>query len=256
MRYAKEYYDIFNNPSKASRILLLNKDKRRLVMSAMANLSRYLGIYGYWKDIVENVGLKYERRSGLETIIDIIDSNLDDVKTWLINVIQRLPRPHGVVLAFNALTGLRPSEGCISCKLLSDLSEKGNIAYYLDKELMMLQHFKYKDLFLRGNKNAYISFVTEDLLKKILETKPRATYSQIKSALRKRGFNCQMKNLRKLHATKLRKYLNKEVIDLLQGRISQDIFVRHYYKPTLMKVRDKALKGIKSLQNELLETLQ
>ena len=40
----------------------------------------------------------------------------------------------------------------------------GELSNYLNKELLMLEHFRYGDLFLRRCKNAYISFVTPELL--------------------------------------------------------------------------------------------
>ncbi len=255
LRYSKEYCYVFDNPNTASTILTLNKDKRRMVMSALANLSKYLGLYKQWKNIVEDTGLKWQKRSSLDTIIDLLNFNMDNVKQWLRDAVTQLPKPHATVLVFNALTGLRPSEGCNSCKLITQLSKQGKLNDYLDRDLMMLQHFKYKDLFLRRSKNAYISFITSDLLQHTLKNKPLLKYSQVDSALNKRGFNNQMNKLRKLYATMLRKYLPREVINMLEGRVSEDLFVRCYYKPTLMKVRRKVVRATKPLQNELLQLL-
>lgn len=61
-------------------------------MASLSNLSKYLGIYEYWKAIIENHGLKWERRSALEAIMDILNSNLEYVKAWLKEAISKLPR--------------------------------------------------------------------------------------------------------------------------------------------------------------------
>ena len=86
---------------------------------------------------------------------------------------------------------------------------------------MMLQHFRFPELFLRNSKNAYISFITPELLNRVIETKPRITYPALDTKIGRLGYNNQTKQLRKIFATKLRNTLPQELVDLLQGRISQ-----------------------------------
>ena len=255
VRYSKKYTEILQKPNTASRLMALPKNKKRLVMASLSNLSKYLGIYDYWKSIIRNSGLKWEKRSALETIIDILNSNLEDTKIWLKETIAKLPNEYSTVLVFDVLTGLRASESCLSCKLITELKEKNRLDQYLDTELMMLQHFRFKELFLRHNKNAYISFISKDLLNLILEVKPKLTYSAIRHKLNNIGFSSKMKELRKLHGTLLRSHLPKDLIDLLHGRISESVFLRFYYKPFLQNIRTKTLEGIEPLQTELLRIL-
>ena len=256
VRYAKKYCEVLFNPNKTSELLTFTKSKRRLVMASLSNLSRYLGVYDQWKEITRNFGLKYESRTGLEAIVDILNSDLEGTKEWLREAIPKLPKHHATVLIFNALTGVRPSEGCLSCELISDLSDKGRLNDYLDRKLMMLQHFKFKDLFLRKSKNCYISFINESLLELVLKNRPKITYSGLASALNKRGFNNPLNKLRKLYSTLLREHLPTEAIDLLQGRVSQSIFVRYYYNPVFKQLREKTINAIKPLQDELLTLTQ
>jgi hypothetical protein len=252
----KEYCYVFQNPHSASQLLALSKNKRRLVMSALSNLSKYLGIYQYWKQIIQNNGLKWEKRSALETIIDILNSNIEDTQKWLTEAIQKLPRKYATVLVFAALTGLRPNEACDSCRLIVELSENNQLSNYLNEELMMLQHFKYKNIFLRNSKNAYISFISKELLDLVLEAKAKVKYTALISALRKRGFRIRIKELRKFYATTLREHLPKEAIDLLEGRVSESIFLRFYYKPFLENLREKALYGIKPFEKQLIKIVK
>jgi intergrase/recombinase len=116
----------------------------------------------------------------------------------------------------------------------------------------MLEHFKYKELFLRKSKNAYISFITPELLELVQSTKPDISYEGIQSSLRRRGLAIRTKELRKLFATSLREQLPQELVDLVQGRVAQSVFLRFYYKPLLSDVREKVLKAMTPLQNELL----
>jgi intergrase/recombinase len=169
---------------------------------------------------------------------------------------MRLPRDYSAVLVFDALTGLRPSEATMSCNLISELKENNKLERYLNTELSMLQHFRFPDMFLRKSKNAYISFVTPQLLDLVLETKPRIKYSAIDTKIGRIGFNNQTKQLRKLFATRLRATLPQELVDLLQGRVSQSVFMKFYYRPLLEDTRNKVLTATQSLQKELIEMVR
>jgi intergrase/recombinase len=256
LHYAKKYSVILENPSFASELQTLSKDMRRTVMSSLSNLSKYIGIYDRWKQIIRNHGLKWENTTSLETFLSILNSNIEQTETWLKQVIQKLPKEYATVLVFNVLTGLRPSEAATSCNLITELSENQNLPRYLDKELMMLQHFRFPEMFLRKSKNAYISFITPQLLDLILETKPRIKYSAIDTKIGREGFNTQTKQLRKLFATRLRTSLPQELVDLLQGRVSQTVFMKFYYRPLLEDARNKTLTSLQPLQDELIETVR
>ena len=253
--YSMHYGDILSNPSRASEIGMMSKGKRKLVMASLANLSKFLGCYQHWKNIMKEHGLKWETQNSFETFLSILNSNIEDSKKWLLETVEVLPTKYSSVLVFDVLTGLRPSEACMSTSLITELSERNQLNEYLDKELLMLQHFRCKDMFLRRNKNAFISFVSKELLNLIVETKPKVSYNALSNALRRRKIKRRIKELRKLHGTLLRDYIPKEAIDLLQGRISQGIFMKFYYKPFLQQIRQKSMKALLPLQNELLSIL-
>jgi hypothetical protein len=252
LRQSRKYYIILEKPNMASQLLLLSKDMRRIAMSSLSNLSKFLGVYDSWKQTVRNYGLKWENTNSLETFLSILNTNLEETETWLRQVIKGLPREYSTVLIFDVLTGLRPNEAVNSCKLITELSEKGKLDTYLDRELMMLQHFRFPELFLRNSKNAYISFITPELLNRVIETKPRITYPALDTKIGRLGYNNQTKQLRKIFATKLRNTLPQELVDLLQGRISQSVFMKFYYKPLLLDVQQKTIKAILTMQTELL----
>ncbi len=89
-----------------------------------------------------------------------------------------------------------------------------------------------------------------------MDTRPRVKYSALDTKIGRLGFGIKVKQLRKLHATTLRKYLPQEVIDLLHGRISQTVFMKFYYRPLLEDTRNKALEAIKPLEKELIKIIQ
>ena len=62
------------------------------------------------------------------------------------------------------------------------------------------------------------------------------SYTSLASGIKRDNSNYDIhtKYCRKIFATYLRtKGIEQEVIDLLQGRIPKNIFVRHYYKPDI-----------------------
>ncbi len=178
LRYAKKYYHVLLNRD-ASILLKINGDTRRLVMSSLANLSKFLGIYDQWKALIKKHDLKWEGRSSLEAFISILNTDIEEIRKWLMKVIKGLPREYAVVEVFLVLTGLRPSEGINALKLISNLSEANRLHNYLNEELLMLEHFRYPKMFLRGCKNTYISFISGDLLDLVVDIKPRIKYATL-----------------------------------------------------------------------------
>ncbi|HET9806254.1 MAG TPA: integrase [Nitrososphaeraceae archaeon] len=140
---------------------------------------------------------------------------------------------------FLTLTGLRPTEACESIKIIESDVDK-----YLNKDTMVLEHFRFPDIFIR-TKNAYISIVSEKILD-IAKQANKVTYTSVKLAIKRRGVEMHMNYCRKIFATYLRsKGVEQEVIDLLQGRIPKNIFVRHYYKPDI-----RSFNRIRDILNE------
>ena len=247
--YAKKYCYILCEPSKASVLSGYPKAKRRNIMAALANLAKFLGMYKDWKEIVSQAGLHWQKTSHLEVFVNMLNTDIGEVRSWLMDAVQKLPERYSAVLVFAAATGLRPEEAFKSARLISELAEAGKLESYLNSKLNMLEHFRFPDLFLRGNKNAYISFVPERILKLVLTVKPRVSSNGLREALQKKGLKVRIKDLRKLFATTVRDAgVPEEVVDLLQGRIPQSVFLRHYYKPELLRdVRERVLKAVEAI---------
>ena len=211
-------------------LLHLPNDKRIHVMKSLSNLAKFLGYYNKWKLIIERYQLKWSNENGIETFNKILSGKNDysSMLNWLKQAYKTLPERYGNALLFNSLTGLRPTEACESIKIIeSDADE------YLNKDTMVLEHFRFPDTFIRRTKNAYISIVSETILD-IAKQANKITYTSVKLAIKRRGVEMHMNYCRKIFATYLRsKGIEQEIIDLLQGRIPKNIFVRHYYKPDI-----------------------
>ncbi len=143
------------------------------------------------------------------------------------------------------MLGLRADETCKAIGLI----KQGASGYY-NEEHGVLEHYRFKDLFIRKSKKAYISLVDNDLLE--LAKQSCDSYEAIHSYLKRRKTAMPMAYARKVFATYLRDHqIPTEIIDLLQGRVPTSIFSRHYYRPdraTLEKVRTL----IKELRTKLL----
>lgn len=74
-------------------------------------------------------------------------------------------------------------------------------------------------------------------------------------ALQQRNLRIRTKDLRHLYATRMREHIPGEMIDLIQGRIGESVFLRYYYEPFLKEIREKVLKAAEPFTMKLLSTL-
>lgn len=126
------------------------------------------------------------------------------------------------------LTGLRKQESIDSFNLIIQLANEDKLSDYWNRELGILEHFKYGDLFLRNTKNVYISIIAEELINEIA-TSNLVSFSAVRKRISRNKLPLRIKELRSYFATYLRKNgVLSEYIDLLQGRIPKSVFARHY----------------------------
>jgi intergrase/recombinase len=153
------------------------------------------------------------------------------------------------VIKFNCLTGLRPAEAVESVRLING---KDTCQQYYNPERLCLEHFRFPEIFLRRTKKAYLSFITREQLSAIgvLGCKT-PTHNAIRLACRKRSLKMDMRYCRKLFASWLRHSgIQPEIIDLLQGRVSQSILTRHYLVPK-PSFKEDVLQALEQLQQQL-----
>ena len=80
------------------------------------------------------------------------------------------------------------------------------------------------------------------------------SYNALKLMLKRKGLDMNMYYCRKVFATYLRNEgIESEIIDLLQGRISSSVFVRHYYRPDSSKF-DEIREKLTKLHNLLIKS--
>lgn len=236
LSYARRYHELLLNKD-LSTITQLSDDKRLHIMKALATLSKFLGCYKTWLELREQFGLKWgnpnDSLNAFKAITGEDESNIDEMEAWVIKAKSAMPEKYAAVLDYNLLTGLRPSEAIISISLLNQEPEKY-------RKGMLLQHWRYPALFLRRTKKAYVSIVTDSLLSLAQKHDKRLTYQAIQCKLRRVGMDCKLEYCRQIFATKLKQNgIEQEIIDLLQGRLPQNVFLRHYYRPNFKKEIEK-----------------
>ena len=253
LMYAKRCASILVDGSKAQSLLQLKPDKRIHCMKAISCLARYTGQYDRWHQLRQSYNLTWS--TGTEKI-DAFTRFLDSSKTletmieWLRQAMRALPKTYSDFFLFCTLTGLRCSEALASVKLIKN-PETFKIYYSADQQ--MLQHFAFPDIFIRRTKAAYISLVNKEILG-IVQNLPQQTptYNGLKLICRRRSLSMRIKYCRKIYSSWLRQSggIESEIIDMLSGRVGKNIFLRHYYTPSL-NYRAKVLDSIQELHKAL-----
>jgi intergrase/recombinase len=157
-----------------------------------------------------------------------------------------LPHVMADIIRHAVLTGLRPSETCESVKLLNSPTNK-----YYNPEQQTLEHFRFPEIFRRPTKKEYLSYITLDNLQQIGSLGPKTSLAAIGSACKRRKIQMSMNLSRKIFASYLRQMgIKPEVVDLLQGRVSQSVLTRHYLAPS-QYLKNRVLDAVAELQKQI-----
>jgi intergrase/recombinase len=176
----------------------------------------------------------------------------NEIFDWIIAVKQRIPSLTEF-LDFIAVTGLRLSEAINSYNLIIDLSKKGQSEKYYVENTQTLEHFRFKKLFIRKSKKAFVSFVPKELIIRIEESeKVRSKASIQQSIVKKAHLKIRFSDIREAHASFMTKYLKPQEIDFLHGRIGTSVFMENYYNPSLVEdLKARTLQGINEIQEKV-----
>jgi len=230
---------------------LLSPYVRDHAVKALTAISKYSGMYQEFRNKLKDYGVKRLRRDTFTSFLRILNNNNSDVLQRHHKAIKILRSHEKLFLRFVAITGLRKNEAIQSFNLIICLHENTDLEDYYNKELNCLEHFKFKELFLRRTKNAYISFISRQFIQRITKSDP-VTYPAIIKRLKRKGLRTRINELRDYYATfMVRHGLIREEVDLLQGRIPPNIFIRHYWSPSFKELRDRTLKAVSLLEQSL-----
>jgi len=203
-------------------------------MKALSALAKFLGLYGEFKDLIKNYGLKWN--SG--NVDDLIISRLtkanenDDILKWIGRIKDKLPKLD-VFLDFVLASGSRYEESVKAYNLIIDLARKKRLNEYYNVEAEALEHFRFKQHFILRTKKVFISLIPKTSIQKISK-QDKLTCTQINKQIQRNGFKLRFGDVREFYATYMTKWLAQPEIDFLQGRVSANVFMRNYFNPALI----------------------
>ena len=227
--YSIKYCKYLFDENTINELLTFSPNKRLHVMKALSSLSKFSGRHDLWKQIIKKYNLLWSTGDNSLSIFNKIvnETSYSDMLKWIKDVISQIPEPQANLFIFNTLTGLRPIEVSKCIRLLHT-----NLENYWNKEKGILEHYKFPNEFIRRTKKVFISVVDKSLIALAKKCPMNVSYNALKLMLKRKGLDMNMYYCRKVFATYLRNEgVESEIIDLLQGRISSSVFVRHYYRP-------------------------
>jgi intergrase/recombinase len=177
---------------------------------------------------LKSYGIKWSNEdTAFNGFLSIFSKKHDTLGDWVKQIQPLISDSEKVFLRFLASTGLRRTEAITSFNMVIDLNTEGKLGEYYNSNLSVLEHYKYK-VFLRGTKNAYISFVPKELIDKISQSS-KISYYAFHSRLNRKHIPLRFKELRSYHNSYLRKQgLISELVDVLAGKVPKSVFARHY----------------------------
>jgi len=241
--YSIKYCKYLFDENTINELLTFSPNKRLHVMKALSSLSKFSGRHDLWKQTIKKYNLLWSTGDNSLSIFNKIvnETSYSDMLKWIKDVISKIPKPQADLFIFNTLTGLRPIEVSACIDLLQT-----NLEDYWNREKGILEHYKFPNEFIRRTKKVFISVVDTPLIKLAQNCPVHVSYNALKLMLKRKGLDMKMYYCRKVFATYLRdEGVAQEIIDLLQGRISSSVFVRHYYRPETSKfdeIRQKLVK--------------
>jgi intergrase/recombinase len=246
--YAKKYSYILEK-GNLRELELLSIHKKAHAVKALTLLSKFKGTYTQWKTMMAEHGIKWERSNGLRAFLRIFNASNNDILKWYNEARSKLKDSEALFTKFLLHSGLRTGEAIHSFNLIIKLSKKDKLSEYYDSELQVLCHFKYPKLFIRRTKNCYITFIQPEFLQRIAESEP-VTYSMMRKRLERKHVHLRFNEFRDKFGTYLLSHgILEAEINLLQGRIPVDIFIRHYWSPKLKELGDRILKALETIDS-------
>jgi len=250
LRYSKRYCQCLLSRD-FNELLILSEHKKTHIMKALSALSKFLGMHEEFLKLVKNYGFKWSISSDDLIIARFTKAeNPDEVFNWIRQVKECCPELTDF-MDLMVVSGLRYGEGVDSYNLIVRLAKKGKLKQYYDTERETLEHYKFKKIFLRRTKKAFISFVSKNLVERISSNEQLSIYS-IQTKLKRQIGRLRFGDIREIHGTLLTKFLSESEINFLHGRVSSSVFMRNYFNPALISdLKSRTFQGIQNIKKRV-----
>jgi intergrase/recombinase len=198
------------------------------VIKSMLILAKYNGCYSEFKSRLKQYGIKASKPSSLDAFLRILNASNSDIIEYYHRIKPLFRSNEQLYAKFLLLSGLRVSEAIASFNLIIELGKRGKLSDYYNSDWKCLMHFKYKEKFIRGTKNCYLTFISKDFLEQITNSQP-VSYDIIKSRLWYKKEPLRLDEFRDYFGTHL---INNGILEaeqnLVCGRIPISIYITHY----------------------------
>jgi intergrase/recombinase len=236
-----------------SEVRDLRETLRPNVVKALSSLAKYLGIHEQFKKLVKDYGLTWKGKATDDLVIErlVRTKDPDEVFTW-VKEVKRVRPDIKEFMDFISVSGLRLNEAVQSFNLIVRLSREGKLNKYYNEQTETLEHFRFKEVFIRKSKKAFISFIPKQLIEKVKMSEPLTSKHSVQQFVKKQGLKIRFADIREAHNTLLTKYLNQSEIDFIAGRVSSNIFMSNYYNPKMVSdLKDRIFKAIAEIETKI-----
>ncbi len=235
-----------------SAIQALDDTVRNGAMCGLSALSKFLGCHDDFRALVKSYGLRWTRRSKDDLIIERLtrDSDPEEIWAWIRSVKQQRPEL-GVFMDYSAATGLRFQEAVHSYNLIGELTRQGKLGAYYSADKSTLEHYRFKDVFIRRSKKAFVSFVPADMVQAVAGGE-LLNGESVRTVVRRKHLPLRFGDIREAHGTFMIRHLKKEEVDFLHGRVTSGVFMQHYFNPSLIvDLKERVFRGVAEIQEKI-----
>jgi intergrase/recombinase len=243
----KRYSHLLNADSNLRELELLNDAVKNNEIKSLLILTKYNGCYSEFKARLKQFGIKASKPSSLDAFLRILNASESDILDYYHRIQPILRDNERLFSKFLLHSGLRVGEAVASFNLIIELAHNSKLSEYYNNDWQCLMHFKFKDTFIRGTKNCYLTFITKYFLEEISHSEP-ITYFAIKKRLQRNKQPLRLDEFRDFYGTHL---INNGILEaeqnLVCGRIPISIFIRHYWSPKLKELGSRIFTALEKI---------
>jgi len=155
--------------------------------------SKFHGFYLEFKQKIKAYGIKWSQSTSVDSFFRILRTQNNNALQWYRDATKVLDSDSSACLKFTLLSGLRRTEAMNSFNLLIRLHRNNKLDEYYNEGI--LEHFRYRDLFLRNTKNVFISMIPKELITEVAEHN-YVTYDMVRKKLYRRHMPTRINELR------------------------------------------------------------
>ena len=146
------------------------------------------------------MGLKWSDGNGDDVVIGRLMRvrDPDEIVDWVSTIKQKVPSL-SVFMDFVAFTGVRFVEAVNSYNLIISLDRSRSLSQYYNCDRELLEHYRFKDLFMRRSKKLFISFASQTLIDVVRNCTPLSE-NAIQKRIRKARVRLRFGDLREYWA--------------------------------------------------------